>query len=156
MWIIVHIFVLHFLSVLCFAATTNQTIDNSYGDSVTGTVPTYSPSSAWAGRRYHTTTTVNFKFTLGGSRLGSYTHTPTASTALQYNVLVHSGTSLSNSAYSLTTSTQGTDGIYGNFDRAIYTSTRRDVDDILRGILGIINHVIEDHIRVFDFLSGNQ
>ncbi|KAJ7456582.1 hypothetical protein FB451DRAFT_1098704 [Mycena latifolia] len=164
--------------VLSYAASTNRTIDDTDGDSVTGAVPTYTPSSSfagpscsgcaiqpstddafdgtWSAATYNSglgsmsismdftgiaiyvyfilandegdgiTTTTKANFSIDGTSAGTFTHTPTSSTDLQYNALVFSQTGLSNAAHSLLISTEGADDIYVNFDYAIYTHEDTD------------------------------
>ncbi|KAJ7139704.1 hypothetical protein C8R44DRAFT_310507 [Mycena epipterygia] len=137
------------LSVLSYAANTNRTIDDTNGDSVTGTVPTYSPSSVWVPCLFPwtmsftgiaiyvyfilannegdgITTTSKANFSIDRSQQGTFTHTPASSTDLQYNALVFTQTGLSNTTHSLLISTEGTDDIYVNFDYAIYTHDDHD------------------------------
>ncbi|KAF8077613.1 hypothetical protein FPV67DRAFT_1775019 [Lyophyllum atratum] len=69
------------------------------------------------------TTETACNFTLDGRAAGSFNHVPSTSTALEYNALSFSQTSLKNVDHKLVISTSGiTDrNIFVNFDYAIYT-----------------------------------
>ncbi|KAG6812414.1 hypothetical protein H0H92_002990 [Tricholoma furcatifolium] len=169
-------FLLFFYSWVAAAASVNRTIDDTYGDSVTGAKPSYLPtsSSVWQGPsctgcyiqpdpdeafdRTWTAATYNpglgsmsieFSFTgtaiyvffilanyvaegittetacdfvLDGTTVSSMDHTPSTSTALEYNSLVFSQTNLANAAHTLEIVTSGYNrDIFVNFDYAIYT-----------------------------------
>lgn len=69
-----------------------------------------------------TTTLTECNFTLDGLPAGSFTHTPTTSTKLQYNALVFSQTGLTNANHTFMISTAGLDHeAFVNFDYAQYT-----------------------------------
>ncbi|KAF9022169.1 hypothetical protein BDZ89DRAFT_908005, partial [Hymenopellis radicata] len=59
------------------------------------------------------------RFTVDGEHAGSFNHSPSDSTELEYNVLVYSATGLSQTTHSMVFGTSGYD-VFINFDYAIY------------------------------------
>ncbi|PIL31266.1 hypothetical protein GSI_05964 [Ganoderma sinense ZZ0214-1] len=69
----------------------------------------------------YTTTLTNLTFWINSDLVGSYVHIPENTTALEYNVLVYSNTSLPNGQHFFTMSAGGPNASLILFDRLVYT-----------------------------------
>ncbi|THV03973.1 hypothetical protein K435DRAFT_230092 [Dendrothele bispora CBS 962.96] len=74
-----------------------------------------------ANNQPNATTKTECNFTLDGAVVGNYSHSPTSSLDLEYNVTVFSKTGLLNQDHTFQIGATGTDDVFINFDYAIYT-----------------------------------
>ncbi|RDB27678.1 hypothetical protein Hypma_003230 [Hypsizygus marmoreus] len=157
------------------AVATNRTIDDTIGDSVTGSRPVYLPATVgvwedatcsrcsvnpdqsrafkgtWTAATYNpglgsmsielpfqgtaiyvffilagiipgVTTETACNFTLDGQLAGTFNHTPSTASDLQYDALVYSERNLRNVDHKLIISTSADHNVFVGFDYAIYTA----------------------------------
>ncbi|KAG6836882.1 hypothetical protein H0H93_001942, partial [Arthromyces matolae] len=118
------------------AVVSNRTIDDTYGDSVTGVVPVYTPETGTWDDSSCTAIYIFFilansvrdddwtetfcDFVLDGVESGWFHHVPTSTTDYQYNTLAYSTTGLINTDHTLVISLR-TIHTFLSFDYATYT-----------------------------------